>query len=151
MANYGRLSQTPLDEEFAQLGPWITNLNDSGGWVNQDLGTSVNAGDILEVTFYVMSDNAAGVIDASFLVGDTPTVYSQTFNNPQNAGTWVPYTLTKTIGDGVSGNLSIHFANVSGRLWIDDVSNVNVTPEPATLGLLAFGGLAALRRRRARA
>ena len=120
---YGRLSQGPVASP--QLGNWIVNLNDAGAWVKQDLGTAVNAGDILSVTFNVMSDTAPGEIAAAFLVGDGPTEYSQTFNNPQNNGTWVPYTLIKTIE--VSGNLSLRCSNVSGRVWIDNISNVSVT------------------------
>ena len=138
-ANYGRLSYAPM-VGTAQPGPWIMNLNDGGGWVKQDLGTTVNAGDTLSVTFEVMSDNAPGVIAATFLVGTGPTAYSQTFTNPQNAGTWVSYTLTDTIG--TSGNLSIEFSTVSGRLWLDNVSNVSeLTSVPEPGSLLALGCL----------
>ena len=150
-ANYGRLSSAAM-VGTAQPGPWIMNLNDGGGWVKQDLGTTVNAGDILSVTFSVMSDTAPGQIAAAFLVGGTPTVYSQTFTNPQNAGTWVSYTLTDTIG--TSGNLSIEFSNVSGRLWLDNVSNVTSdftsVPEPGSLLALGclIGSGALLRSRR---
>ena len=113
-----------------QLGNWIYNLNGDGtGWINQDLGTTVNAGDTLSVAFHVMSDSAPGVIAAAFLVGAGLIVYSQTFNNPQNNGTWVSYTLTRTIA--VSGNLSLRFSNVSGRIWLDNISNVNVMPAAA--------------------
>jgi len=128
------------------------NLNDSGGWVKQDLGTAVNAGDTLSVTFQVMSDTAQGQIAAALLVGTGPTVYSQTFTNPQNSGTWVSYTLTDTIG--TSGNLSLEFSNVSGRVWLDNVSNVtaDITSIPEPGSLLALGSLigsgALLRNRR---
>jgi hypothetical protein len=139
-ANYGRLSQGPVASP--QLGNWMVNLNDSGGWVKQNLGEPVNAGDTLSVTFSVMSDTAPGEIAASFLVGDGPTEYSQTFNNPQNNGTWVPYTLTQTIA--VSGNLSLKFSQVSGRLWLDNVSNISVTTggtvsRPTVSGITADG------------
>ena len=108
------------------------HLNDSGGWIKQDLGTTVNVGDTLSVTFQVMSDTAQGQIAAAFQIGTGPTVYSQTFTNPQNNGTWVPYTLTKTIG--VSGNLSVKFTQVSGRLWLDNISAVTVTSAPPPNG-----------------
>jgi len=129
--NYGRLSQGPVASP--QLGNWIFNLNGSGAWIKQNLGEPVNAGDTLSVTFQVMSDTLPGKVAASFLVATTEgtTEYSATFNNPQNNGVWVPYTLTQTIA--VSGNLSVKFSNVgdtgvSDRLWLDNVSNVSVTP-----------------------
>ena len=123
-ANYSRLSSAAL-VGTAQPGPWIMNLNDSGGWVKQDLGTTVHAGDTLAVTFHVMSDTAPGQITATFTVGSTD--YSQTFSNPQNKGTFASYTLTKTVGAGVSGNLSVKFTQASGRLWLDNISNVSWT------------------------
>ena len=123
-ANYSRLSSAAL-VGTAQPGPWIMNLNDSGGWVKQDLGTTVHAGDTLAVTFHVMSDTAPGQITATFTVGSTD--YSQTFSNPQNNGTFASYTLTKTVGAGVSGNLSVKFTQASGRLWLDNISNVSWT------------------------
>ncbi len=127
--NYGRLSQAAM-VGTAQPGPWIMNLNDGGGWVKQNLGTTVTVGDTLAVTFHVMSDTAPGEMTATFTVGATE--YSQNFINPQNNGTWVPYTLTKTIG--VSGNLSVKFTHVSGRLWLDNISDVTVTSAPPPNG-----------------
>jgi len=46
-------------------------------------------------------------------------------------------------------NLEIDYAEV-GVYWVDVTYPLvlHVTPEPATLGLLALGGLAAMRRRR---
>jgi hypothetical protein len=61
-----------------------------------------------------MSNTAPGQIAAAFQVGTGPTAYGQTITNPQNNGIWVPYTLTQTIG--VSGNLSLQFSQVSGRV-----------------------------------
>jgi len=151
--NYGRLSYAPM-VGAAQPGPWIMNLNDGEGWVKQDLGTNVNVGDTLSVTFHVMSDEAPGQIAAVFKVGGTPAVFSETFTNPQNDGTWVAYTFTTApITD--AGNLSLEFSNVSGRLWIDDISNVTVSslaavPEPGSLLALGclIGSGALLRSRR---
>ena len=121
--NYGRTSTAPM-VGTAKPGNWIFNLNGSAAWIHQDLGTTVNAGDTLAVTFYLMSDTAPGQVTATFTVGSTD--YSQTFSNPQNNGTWVPYTLTQTVG--VSGNLSLKFTTVSGRAWLDNVGNVSETP-----------------------
>jgi hypothetical protein len=116
----------------AQPGPWICNFNGSGIWIKQDLGSSVNEGDTLSVTFQLMSDTLPGEVTAEFQVGTGPTVYSQTFTSPMDNGTWVTYTLTKTVGAGVSGNLVLKFSNtgvkdVNDRSWLDHVSNVSVT------------------------
>jgi hypothetical protein len=131
--NYSRISYAAMIGT-AQPGPWICNLNGSGIWIKQDLGSSVNAGDTLSVTFQLMSDNLPGEVTAEFQVGTgpTPTVYSQTFTSPQNNGTWVTYTLTKTVEAGVSGNLVLKLTNTGGagvndRSWIDNISNVSVT------------------------
>ncbi len=74
-------------------------------------------------------------MEISFLVGSGPTVYSQIFTNPVNNNVWVPYTLTKEIEAGVSGNLILKISNVgvtavSDRLWLDNVGNVSVTLKP---------------------
>ena len=140
----------------AQPGPWIMNLNDTGGWVKQDLGTTVNVGDTLSVTFSVMSDSEFGAIDASFLVGPTPAVYHLNFDTSDNGhslNTWYNYTFT-TAPITEAGNLSLQFSQVSGRLWLDNVSDVSVNltaiPEPGSLLALGclIGSAALLRNRR---
>ncbi|MCX6876572.1 MAG: DUF6288 domain-containing protein [Verrucomicrobia bacterium] len=139
---YGRLSQGPVASP--QLGNWMMNLCDQGGWVKQDLGTTVNTGDTLAVTFHVMVDkiftDPRSAMDAAFVVGSTE--YGQTFDTSnQAANAWVPITLTKTIA--VSGKLSVIFRNHGieadrapypwgvgniSRAWLDNISNVSVTP-----------------------
>jgi hypothetical protein len=110
-------------------GNWYANFTDSGFSITQDLQTIVNAGDILSVTFYIGKDNPTpGVMTATFMVGSTP--YSQDFDtSSQAAGTWAPYTLTKTLAN--AGNLSVKFSSLSGRAWLDRIGNIAVTPTNA--------------------
>jgi hypothetical protein len=110
-------------------GTWYANFTDSGFSITQDLQTTVNAGDILSITFYIGKDNPTpGVMTATFLVGSTP--YSQNFDtSSQAAGTWAPYTLTKTLAN--AGNLSVKFSSLSGRAWLDRIGNIAVTPTNA--------------------
>ena len=127
---YNRISSAAM-VGTAQPGPWICNLN-GPIWIKQDLGSSVNAGDTISVTFQLMSDNLPGEVTAEFQVGTGPTVYSETFTSPQNNGVWVTYTLTKTVGAGVSGKLVLKLTNtgvagVNDRSWLDNISNVSVT------------------------
>ena len=110
-------------------GNWYANFTDSGFSITQDLQTTVNAGDILSVTFYIGKDNPTpGVMTATFMVGSTP--YSQDFDtSSQAAGTWAPHTLTKTLAN--AGNLSLKFSSQSGRAWLDRIGNIAVTPTNA--------------------
>ncbi|MEI7900197.1 MAG: tandem-95 repeat protein, partial [bacterium] len=110
-------------------GTWYASFTNSGFSITQDLLATVNAGDILSVTFHAGKDTAQpGVITATFLVGSTP--YSQNFDtSSQGVGTWAPYTLTKTLAN--AGNLSLRFSSVSGRAWLDKISNIAVTPTNA--------------------
>jgi|GEM_PF-2387997 len=135
MNNWGRLkiSSAPAGvPPTTDGGTWIANMTDSGNDVlTQDLGSySFNVGDTLSVTFYVLRDSyGSGVLQASFLVGGTR--YSQTFDtSTQTVNTWVPLTLTQTIGAAVTAaDLQLQFANVSDRAgWLDNVSDVTVTP-----------------------
>jgi hypothetical protein len=109
-------------------GTWFANFTDDPSQsITQDLLTTVNAGDTLAMTFYVGREKSTvgGVISATFIVGTTP--YTFDFDATGLApDTWQSYTLTKTIGN--SGNLSLKFKRVSGRPWLDKISDVTVTP-----------------------
>jgi hypothetical protein len=110
-------------------GTWYASFMTAGSSITQDLQSTVNAGDVLSVTFYAGKDNTtSGVITATFMVGSIP--YSQNFDTTsQGAGTWAPYTLTKTLAN--AGNLSLKFSSVSGRAWLDKISKITVTPTNA--------------------
>ena len=99
------------------------------GTISQDLGTLVNAGDTLSITFDggrskdSSNTGGGGQINCTFMVGSTP--YSMTADTTLQAeDTWQTYTHSVTITNG--GNLSIEFSNVSGHAWLDDISAVSV-------------------------
>jgi hypothetical protein len=123
-------AQTNDNARFAtrtDAGIWYANLSDPGNTFFQNLGVSVNSGDTLAVTFYAGRENGqpGGIMAATFLVDGTP--YTETFDTTGlTPGTWQSYTLTKTIAN--SGALTLRFSNVSGRPWLDNISNVSVTP-----------------------
>ncbi|MEI7957452.1 MAG: Ig-like domain-containing protein, partial [Verrucomicrobiota bacterium] len=107
-------------------GTWYASFMTAGFSITQNLLSTVHAGDVLAVTFYVGKDTTtSGVITASLMVGSTP--YSQNFDTTSQAvGTWAPYTLSVTPAN--AGNLSLQFSSVSGRAWLDKISNISVTP-----------------------
>ena len=144
-ANFYPYNRT-FDSSFftsAADGTWFANLTDPGDTITQDLQTSVTAGNTLSVTFSAGRElsNAGGTFLATFLVGSTP--YSQTIDTTGlTLGQWQSYTLTQTVGN--SGTLSLQFSQVTGRPWLDNISNVTDTqaiPEPSSLVLVALGGL----------
>jgi len=122
-------AQTNDNARFAtrtDSGIWYANLTDPGDVFYQNLGASVNSGDTLSVTFYVGRENGqpGGVMAATFLVDGTP--YTENFDTTGlTPGTWQSCTLTKTIAN--SGALTLRFSNVSGRPWLDNISNISVT------------------------
>ena len=105
----------------ANLEPWIVS-------VTQNLATTVNDDDTLSVTFSGgrAKGQAGGKFTATFVV-DTTEYTSSEFDTALLANdTWQSYTFTTPIAN--TGNLSIVFRPVSGRPWLDKVSNVSVTP-----------------------
>ena len=148
MANYARRYDlgTPSGG-----GIWSLNLSDPGAWIAQDLGTSVNAGSTLSLTFstlrediYKSPNGGQGKLDVSLLVG--AATYTQRFDlSGDTKDTWITKTFSQQIA--TTGNLTIKFAHVDiagvgdrittwntnngpgdiGRVQIDAVSNVSVS------------------------
>jgi len=122
-------AQTNDNNRFAtrtDAGTWYANFTDPGDIFYQDLGANVTSGDTLAVTFYVGRElgQVGGVIAATFKVGTT--LYTQNFDTTGlTAGTWQSYTLSQTIAN--TGNLTLQFSHVSGRPWLDNISNVSRT------------------------
>jgi len=136
MNNYGRMKASSASlPALANGGTWVANMTDAGAdTLTQDLKIAVSAGDTLSVTFYVCRDShGGGVLQVSFLNGAIP--YSQNVDTtPQTANTWKSYTCTQTIPAGAaSGNLSLRFSNVRGRVgWLDLISDITLTPAGTT-------------------
>ena len=132
-------------------GIWSLNLSDPGAWIAQDMGTSVNAGSTLSLTFSTLRENiykspngGQGKLDVSLLVG--AATYTQRFDlSGDIEDTWITKTFSQQIA--TAGNLTIKFAHVDiagvgdrittwntnngpgdiGRVQIDAVSNISVT------------------------
>jgi len=118
----------------ANLEPWVISIT-------QDLLTTVNAGDTLSMTF--SGGRAKGLAGGKFTVTfkvDTTEYTSSEFDTTLQANdTWQSYTFATPISN--TGNLSIIFRPVSGRPWLDKVSDVSVTNVP-TAGSYASWALA---------
>ena len=106
---------------------------------NQDLLTTVNAGDTLSVTFYGGKPKPAGgtggVFTATFVVDTTEYTSTNIDTTLQAPDTWQSYTFTTVITN--TGNLSLAFRAVTNGAWLDNVSNVSVTPGLIVTGLPA--------------
>jgi hypothetical protein len=111
-------------------GQWMALMKNIGT-ISQDLATTVNAGDTLEVTFSggnCMSSAATltggGIFNAVFNVGTT--AYTMAVDTTAlDPDTWQTYTNTVTVSN--SGNLSLEFTTVSGIPWLDNISEVTRT------------------------
>ena len=125
-------------------GNWI-GFPKNMGTIYQNFGVSVTEGDTLEVTFYggrsLDSSGSAGggVIRCTLIVGATR--YSMTADTTLLAeDTWQLYTHSVTITN--TGNLVLEFDTVSGKPWIDYISDVAVlspdAPADDAVGMSLF-------------
>ena len=108
-------------------GNWSAYMGGVGS-IYQELGT-VNAGDTLSVVFYggraMAGKNTAtgGVFNCTFKVGaSTNTVSADTTLLANDS--WQAYTNTWVATE--SGTLTLEFSNVSGKPWLDKISDVTV-------------------------
>jgi len=113
---------------------------------------TITAGDFLKLTFSATETNVAtGVFDLAFTLEDYgPTGAGVPVTNATGtlSGTSVP-TLANT--DLFAGFRTATPAGFAGTIGFDNfvtTGNGTPAPEPATLGLLAIGGIATLARRR---
>jgi hypothetical protein len=119
----------------ANLETWVISIT-------QDLLTSVTAGDTLSVTFYGgrAKGQTGGKFTATFMVDATEYTSSVIDTTLLAEDTWQSYTFATPISN--TGNLSLKFSPVSGRPWLDKVSNVSVTPPgglSSACDILTFG------------
>jgi hypothetical protein len=103
----------------ANLQTWLVS-------VTQNLSTTVQAGGNLSMTFSGGRDtlNGGGKFTATFKVGTTEYTSPVIDTSLQALNTWQSYTFTTLITN--AGNLSIIFKPVSGRPWLDNISNVTL-------------------------
>ena len=138
-------------EHFTTVSPgggiWYALLNSNTVAITQNLLTNVNVGDTLSMSFYGgrardgVSTAEGGVFTAAFLVGST--AYGMQVDTTVLANnTWQSYTLTQLVTN--SGDLSLQFSAVSGDPWLDNISNVALTPaSPYTIWMAGFSGVPA--------
>jgi len=117
-------------------GNWYALLSKTG-LIYQDLSVWVNAGDTLQISFYGgrskdgQQPSGGGELVSRFNVGGAH--YSMTADTSLQAqDSWQLYTHTITVTN--SGNLVVEFDALSGKPWLDGVSNVTVSsgnPNPA--------------------
>ena len=109
-------------------------------YLYQNIGTTV--GEDYDVTLWAMANGGTGELTVT-LDGKSVISISDGGNS-----SYTQYKATVT-AVGSLGTLMIGTKFGGSDAWyIDDVSVTEVVPEPATLSLLALGGLALLRRRR---
>ena len=103
----------------ANLQTWLVS-------VTQNLSTTVQAGGNLSMTFSGGRDTSTGggKFTATFKVGTTEYTSPVIDTSLQALNTWQSYTFTTLITN--AGNLSIIFKPVSGRPWLDNISNVTL-------------------------
>ena len=110
-------------------GSWC-GLMSNMGTIYQELG-SVNAGDTLTVTFSggrsrdITNTAGGGVFNCILKVGaGSNTLLADT--TLLAADTWKVYTNTWVATE--TGTLRLMFSSASGKPWIDNISDVKVTP-----------------------
>lgn len=142
-------------------GQLVNNQSTSAAVVKQiSLGAGfINIGDSVLVTFAAKGSGAiGGVAFAEFFTEISGGGISSSrilSGAPLNlTSSYQPFSFLVPITVNSSGGVTLQFAAVTGAdvgsvssLTIDDVS-VSVVPAPASAGLLALGGLLAVRRRR---
>ena len=111
-------------------GTWFAQM-DTVKTIRQDLGTTVTAGDTLNVGFYlgsaIASKNTAGggVVQCAFIVGGVRYAMEVPADNTALApDSWQLFSHSVTVAN--TGNLVLEFENESGTPWIDNISNVSV-------------------------
>lgn len=138
----------------------ITNEAPASGFVVKQANVGVgqvNPGDELTVSFDMrFTGEAGGVANVEFfseLDGGGVSKSDLLLTQIDNLNEWTPFSYNVTAGPDVSGGVTLQFVattgGAEGSLSNVEIDNVSIVPEPTSLALLGFGGLALMRRRRA--
>lgn len=119
------------------------------GFLVQSLGTGLTTGDVVEVTFSLLSRDSNAILGVGLRTPANASINggSETFI-PATLEVFDIYTATLTVDTDEAAPILVFDNLGSGQLQIDLVS-AEIVPEPGSLALMAIGGLMIARRRRA--
>jgi len=115
--------------------------------------TDVYNGDTLTFEGTVLSNTYTQAHEAFIFIRDFAPDYSS-FNETIIPATAGPFSISLAIAPGAGRHVQYGFQSIGENVWVTDTAPfgnvmIGTVPEPATLALIGFGGLALIRRRRA--
>ena len=115
--------------------------------------TDVYNGDTLTFEGTVLSNKYTQAHEAFIFIRDFAPDYSS-FNETIIPATAGPFSISLAIAPGAGRHVQYGFQSIGENVWVTDTAPfgnvmIGTVPEPATLALIGFGGLALIRRRRA--
>ena len=139
----GGWGEAPLSWNDLGTNPYeMTSFSADGNWgaymknlkvIYQDLATSVSVGDTLSVTFSAGRDtngkntSGGGVLQASFII-DGARVAMDIDTTQFSPGEY--RTFTHSIPVTRAGNVVLQFRRLSGKPWMDNISDVSLREAP---------------------
>ncbi|MBT7170536.1 MAG: PEP-CTERM sorting domain-containing protein [Phycisphaerales bacterium] len=126
-----------------------THNDANGGFTTSHTGSVINISGSYTLTSWLNDRNhtqvfvSNGTID--FKTGWTGSIADANATNVWDSGTWID---TMTAGDVSVDGEDITADNFSTYFNVDENGTLTMVPEPATMSLLALGGMAMLKRRK---